>query len=549
MNNFCRLCKLEGGSAPKLGIMGGSCYKCADERGLIAQILLGVFDMDAYLKGGGKQEVTTVQTLVLSKERFETLVQAREWVLDNGFKADKVDETEDSFRFRQRDPGGFREGSFRTITITTGVSAVVGRLKEESEEPVDDEAAQHTRPLNPDGTCPSGFRRDGNICVRRTQSSAPEKYGLQSFIKIDESKRLVTGPVLVPNVVDLQGDFEFAEDIEKAAHRFVEDARKIGRQHQIFDGIGAMVESHILREPGTSAIGKELPVGTWVMTVKITHDQTWEAVKAGKINGFSIGFRGIHDNVKGLVIGSKDSGEKQTEIFHLHTIDVGEVSLVDHGAIDEDFIELKHSRMREGRRISWLKKSARLMLKDEKISADVVAEKSGIDKEVLIKISAGEINPSDAVINRIAEALGLHLEPKASPKHEDNMDEKEIKALVEKAIKAACEPLTKALEGIKTLVSELGDKVTKQVENTSGPSAEIVKEAVEKAVKAGLKDVTKKLDEFEKIVDENTKETLTKFEALEKTIGKKDSKKISGQDPEGGKSAGKWPSFVDAASK
>mgnify|MGYP001616374750 CR=1 FL=1 len=42
-----------------------------------------------------------------------------------------IDETDTGWRVRQRDPGDFEEGSFKTIDITDGVQAVVGRLKGE----------------------------------------------------------------------------------------------------------------------------------------------------------------------------------------------------------------------------------------------------------------------------------------------------------------------------------------------------------------------------------------------------------------------------------
>ena len=74
-----------------------------------------------------KQEATEVQTVILSKETFETLKEATKWVRDHDFKADKVDETENSWRFRQFAPGLCQENSFRTIDITDGVNAVICR--------------------------------------------------------------------------------------------------------------------------------------------------------------------------------------------------------------------------------------------------------------------------------------------------------------------------------------------------------------------------------------------------------------------------------------
>lgn len=86
------------------------------------------------LERGDQRAPAVIQTLILSKERFETLAEARAWVseAERDFRSDKVDETETSFRFRQRNPGAFREGSLRTIELTEGVSAVIGRLKEGS---------------------------------------------------------------------------------------------------------------------------------------------------------------------------------------------------------------------------------------------------------------------------------------------------------------------------------------------------------------------------------------------------------------------------------
>ncbi len=76
----------------------------------------------------GKPSMVT-QSLIFSKERFETADAAKAGAKDHGFKSHAVDETEDSFRLRQREPSDFAEGSLRTITLTDGVQAVQGHLK------------------------------------------------------------------------------------------------------------------------------------------------------------------------------------------------------------------------------------------------------------------------------------------------------------------------------------------------------------------------------------------------------------------------------------
>lgn len=84
---------------------------------------------------------TTVQSLILSKERFQTREAAKSWATKHKYHATKVDETENSWRFRQREPGDFKPNSFRTIELTNGVKAVIGRLKTETarEEPDDED--------------------------------------------------------------------------------------------------------------------------------------------------------------------------------------------------------------------------------------------------------------------------------------------------------------------------------------------------------------------------------------------------------------------------
>ena len=73
---------------------------------------------------------TKVQTLIFDKEHFPNKEDATKWAREHNVKSANVEETSTSFRLRQIDPSKFIEGSFRTIEITTGVKAVIGRPKE-----------------------------------------------------------------------------------------------------------------------------------------------------------------------------------------------------------------------------------------------------------------------------------------------------------------------------------------------------------------------------------------------------------------------------------
>jgi len=72
---------------------------------------------------------STVQTLIFDKTVFKTAEAARAWAKRHDFHFGKVDETEDSFRLRQEEPEELQEGSFRTMVLTRGVKAVIGRQK------------------------------------------------------------------------------------------------------------------------------------------------------------------------------------------------------------------------------------------------------------------------------------------------------------------------------------------------------------------------------------------------------------------------------------
>lgn len=65
-----------------------------------------------------------VQTLIFAKSHFSR-ESAMKWAKSHGFKAGKVDEKENTYRLRQKDPGEFE--TFRTISFKPGLKAVVAK--------------------------------------------------------------------------------------------------------------------------------------------------------------------------------------------------------------------------------------------------------------------------------------------------------------------------------------------------------------------------------------------------------------------------------------
>ena len=137
-----------------------------------------------------------------------------------------------------------------------------------------------------------------------TKSSEFDLYFPFDLVEIKKSmkgeKRLVTGVVLEPEVVDAQKDWEPSEVIEKAAHAFLANYNRpstdggtiLGINHKVFDDIGVeLVESSIAHDDyhlGGSSKAKKVKKGSWVMTVHVSSDKTWNDVKTGKLTGFSV---------------------------------------------------------------------------------------------------------------------------------------------------------------------------------------------------------------------------------------------------------------------
>lgn len=107
-----------------------------------------------------------------------------------------------------------------------------------------------------------------------------------------EEQQLVYGVVYEPGNADdpetwdSHEDFMTAEEIEKAAHGFLKDARNIDKQHDFEAGVGEVVESYIA--PADFTIGEhKIKKGSWVLVTKAS-DEVWEEIKKGEITGYSM---------------------------------------------------------------------------------------------------------------------------------------------------------------------------------------------------------------------------------------------------------------------
>lgn len=114
---------------------------------------------------------------------------------------------------------------------------------------------------------------------------------------VDEKKRLVSGPILVTDlVIPRKGyDIVFRKDtIRKLAENFLIQGNQnnITIQHKLPINKVFMVESWIVEdsEKDKSAfLGYNLPVGSWFATYKIADDDLWkEYLESGILKGYSL---------------------------------------------------------------------------------------------------------------------------------------------------------------------------------------------------------------------------------------------------------------------
>lgn len=118
----------------------------------------------------------------------------------------------------------------------------------------------------------------------------------------DDARRIVYGVVLAPDIVDSQGDIVKAEEIERAAHRWLTEYRGQDVQHsgvtKNFDGkpIAEPVESFVAPQDFEIA-GATVVKGSWVLATHVHDDDTWDRVQKGALGGYSIEGTGVRTPV------------------------------------------------------------------------------------------------------------------------------------------------------------------------------------------------------------------------------------------------------------
>lgn len=120
--------------------------------------------------------------------------------------------------------------------------------------------------------------------------------------EVDEEKRLLMGAALIPDKKILRIDektkqeyyiFFTKETIRKASELFLKRNKQSNATYEHMKEVQGMtvVESWIVedeKQDKSAMYGFSLPVGTWMISMKVDNEDVWKKVKAGEVKGFSI---------------------------------------------------------------------------------------------------------------------------------------------------------------------------------------------------------------------------------------------------------------------
>ena len=119
--------------------------------------------------------------------------------------------------------------------------------------------------------------------------------------EVDNEKRILMGAVLIPNkkIYRRKKDQEYyihfsEETVRKAAELFLSRGKQNNStlEHEVSIGGLSVVESWIIEDEvhdKSRKYGLEMPMGTWMASVKVNNDEIWEEfVKTKRVKGFSI---------------------------------------------------------------------------------------------------------------------------------------------------------------------------------------------------------------------------------------------------------------------
>ncbi|MFA4132579.1 MULTISPECIES: XkdF-like putative serine protease domain-containing protein [unclassified Brevibacillus] len=341
------------------------------------------------------------------------------------------------------------------------------------------------------------------------------KEPLQKDIRIakaDKAKQIVYGVVYEPDTEDAHEDQMTAEEIEKAAHGFMErqNTYNIDKQHDLDVDKGYVVESYIA--PVDMELGEqEIKKGSWVAGVKVTNADTWEQIEKGEITGFSMWGVGKREKIEKA---SSDTDDETVEKGLLHSIAKALTRIVKGQVKDKyerdkqsnDFWTAWHSFSSTVQRYNWQTdryefesdpEKAREAIQDfadilqEILGANDIAKALGKPPEQIAKagkkLSAARLDKLKQAHTTITDLLA-EVDDQAENEEEEDVKTEDI----QKAVVAAMSPITKQLTDLQSEVAEL--KKAEGGAGNEGQQTDPETSALTEAITKALEPITKQVE-------------------------------------------------------
>lgn len=115
----------------------------------------------------------------------------------------------------------------------------------------------------------------------------------------DDEKHIITGAVMIPDKLiyrrDGNGEYNVyfsADTIRQTAENYLKALKNntFTLEHGDNTNKVSIVESWIKETDvdKSTALGLDVPVGTWLISAKVNSPELWQEIKLGRFNGFSI---------------------------------------------------------------------------------------------------------------------------------------------------------------------------------------------------------------------------------------------------------------------
>ena len=123
-----------------------------------------------------------------------------------------------------------------------------------------------------------------------------------TFAKVDEDKRMLISPALIPDKQIFRHDPQTSSDyyvyfskstVRQASELYLKNNnhQKATQEHNERVSGVLTVESWIIDDPKmdkSTLYGFSLPKGTWMVSMRISNDELWKEIKSGTLKGLSI---------------------------------------------------------------------------------------------------------------------------------------------------------------------------------------------------------------------------------------------------------------------